>query len=77
MSTSSSSTNGTDPTGVFDVDLPAAVSGRVLLIDLDEVIEATEFCGRELVVIYTDHASRRQLVRVRGPRRNGPKAVAA
>jgi hypothetical protein len=70
-----STTNGNAPTGGIDIDLPAAVSSRVVLMDLDEIIEAAEFCGRELVVIYTDHASRRQLVRVRGQRRNGRKAV--
>jgi hypothetical protein len=61
----------------IDVDVPAAMTDHVVFLDLDDFIELSHFRGsRELIVVYTDHASRRQLVRVRG-RRNGRKAVTA
>jgi hypothetical protein len=51
------------------IELPAAMNGRWIQVDLDEVLEAVEFCGlpqRELIATYLDSRSRRRMfVRVR------------
>jgi hypothetical protein len=60
------------------IELPAAMNGRWIQVDLDEVLEAVEFCGlpqRELIATYLDRRSRRRMfVRVCA---HGRKEVAA
>jgi hypothetical protein len=55
------------------VELPAAMNGRWIQVDLDEVLEAVEFCGlpqRELIATYLDRRSRRRMfVRVHSHRK--------
>ena len=55
------------------IELPAAMNGRWIQLDLDEILEGIEFAGlpqRELIATYTDRRSRRRIfVRVRGHQR--------
>ena len=55
------------------LELPAAMNGRWIQLDLDEILDAITSAGlpqRELICTYTDRRSRRRLfVRVGGGQR--------
>ena len=73
--------NGNASVGAADIDLRAAMTDHVVFVDLDDLLEAVEFCGlpqRELVVTYVDANNRRRYVeRCPERKRNGRKGVAA
>ena len=61
------------PESNMSIDVPAAMNGRWVQMDLDEILEGIEFAGlpqRELICTYLDRRSRRRVfVRV-ASRRN-------